>query len=102
MITSLRLAVPLAGRSINLTKQMSSRAFSLSRRRTTDGVFRDLTDVRLAIPWSTALERREKGQVDQSHSISQAERDLSLKKMSDSYFSTVGDEIPFTSILSKY
>ncbi|KAF7194580.1 Acyl-coenzyme A thioesterase 9, mitochondrial, partial [Pseudocercospora fuligena] len=65
------------------------RQFASSNCRSTDGVFRALTGERVQKPWVEAF--REQGQGSQGSTPSQTpkDRDLSPKKMSDSYHSVV-------------
>ncbi|KAK1078593.1 hypothetical protein LTR33_007106 [Friedmanniomyces endolithicus] len=70
-----------------------SRRFSVSAHSQTDGVFRDLTDQRVQTPWIEAFRQRQrKGQeAVQAKGVPQTpkDRDLSPKKMSDSYHSVI-------------
>jgi len=68
------------------------RAFSTSRPNHTDGVFRALTENRVQTPWVEAFERQQKEGHDPTKPSGPSldkERDLSPKKMSDSYHSVV-------------
>ena len=58
--------------------------------RRTDGVFRDLTDARIVTPWIEAFREREMA-TDNGHVAEQKsqERDLTPKKMGDSYYRVV-------------
>lgn len=61
----------------------------------TDGVFRALTGERVQKPWIEAFREQQSGQRAQEqarHPSTPKERDLSPKKMSDSYHSVVGSE----------
>ena len=51
----------------------------------TDGVFRGLADTRLPMPWIQALRAQKDGKSTGHSETSQKERDLTPKKMSDSY-----------------
>jgi acyl-coenzyme A thioesterase 9 len=70
-----------------------ARAFSISSQRQTDGVFRELTNQRVQKPWIEAF----RDQQSQSHTASQPptpplspkDRDLTPKRMKDSYYSVV-------------
>ncbi|KAF4976072.1 hypothetical protein FZEAL_7219 [Fusarium zealandicum] len=55
----------------------------------TDGVFRGLTDTRPRMPWIEALRRQQNDEASQNPDGSSKERDLSPKKMSDSYHRVV-------------
>ncbi|KAK4575293.1 hypothetical protein LTR86_001146 [Recurvomyces mirabilis] len=61
--------------------------------RRTDGVFRELTDQRVQIPWIDAFRKKEKYGQDATRPSGKPEtpsdRDLSPKKMSDSYHSVI-------------
>ncbi|KAK4549858.1 hypothetical protein LTR36_005159 [Oleoguttula mirabilis] len=69
------------------------RQLSITAQRRTDGVFRALTDQRVQTPWIEAFRKREQ----EGHDATQAtgkpqtpeDRDLSPKKMSDSYHSVI-------------
>jgi acyl-coenzyme A thioesterase 9 len=67
------------------------RGFSAVRRRCTDGVFRELTNARVAVPWAEALRRRDAGEKDQVDGTNEVveERKLTPKRMKDSYHSVV-------------
>lgn len=60
-------------------------------RKSTDGVFRELTNERVAIPWAEALRKRDAGEKDKVDGTGDAvtERTLTPKRMSDSYHSVV-------------
>lgn len=67
----------------------SSRCFHASAIRRTDGVFRGLSDDRLSTPWIEAWKAQQK-QKDTGIPLEETkERDLSPKKMSDSYHRVV-------------
>lgn len=67
------------------------RDFTISSRRRTDGVFRELTNARLAIPWSEALRKRDAGEKDKVDGTKNvvSDRKLEPKRMKDSYHSVV-------------
>ncbi|ERT00916.1 hypothetical protein HMPREF1624_02150 [Sporothrix schenckii ATCC 58251] len=65
------------------------RCFTTSLPRRTDGVFRGLTDTRLPMPWIEALRLQQDGQTVGSSETSGEERDLTPKKMTDSYHRVV-------------
>ena len=73
--------------------RIARRAFSASTQTRTDGVFRALTTQRNEKPWVEAFrEQQLKGSNDKAAGIqgtTPKERDLSPKKMSDSYHSVV-------------
>ena len=71
------------------------RHLSLTAQRRTDGVFRALTNERISKPWIQAFrERQQQGENAPSKGDGSpqtpANRDLTPKKMSDSYHSVVG------------
>ncbi|OTB00491.1 hypothetical protein M426DRAFT_65818 [Hypoxylon sp. CI-4A] len=91
-------------RALTLTSQsqapvisaVSRRVCSLPRRylhgtpaRRTDGVFRGLTDNRLPMPWIDAWKLQQEGKNVASDEARSQERDLTPKKMSDSYHRVV-------------
>ena len=59
----------------------------------TDGVYRDLTDMRVRTPWIDALRRKREDGVDQTKELSTpttpSNRDLKPKRMSDSFHRVV-------------
>lgn len=57
--------------------------------RLTDGVFRGLTDDRLPMPWIEAWRLQQEGKNIASDEAGSRERDLTPKKMSDSYHRVV-------------
>jgi hypothetical protein len=69
----------------------TSRQFSISSRKSTDGVFKELTNERLAVPWIEALRKRDAGQADKVNGRMEtgAERKLKPKRIKDSYHSVV-------------
>ena len=76
------------------------RSFSISRSNLTDGVFRALTENRVQTPWVEALERQQKEGHDPTKPSGPSldkERDLTPKKMSDSYHSVVSSSQPYHS-----
>ncbi|KAF4551692.1 Hypothetical protein D9617_12g035800 [Elsinoe fawcettii] len=72
----------------------SSRLFSNSAIRRTDGVFRELTESRIQTPWIDAFRAKEEAEASgkagsSSQPATPSDRDLSPRKMSDSYYSTI-------------
>lgn len=69
------------------------RWLSSSSKLQTDGVFRALTENRVQIPWIEALRNKQKDGTDPSKPTdtpeTPAERDLTPRRMSDSYHSVV-------------
>lgn len=65
------------------------RCFTTSSPQRTDGVFRGLTDTRLPMPWIEAFRLQQEGQKAESSETSGQERDLTPKKMTDSYHRVV-------------
>lgn len=82
----LRRAYPALG----LTRRLPPRPFHSTPGRSTDGVFKALTSMRVRKPWIEAL--REKKEADK-HPVAEPAQcmkaDLTPKKMSDSYTSVV-------------
>ncbi|CAK7224885.1 hypothetical protein SBRCBS47491_005706 [Sporothrix bragantina] len=66
-----------------------SRTFATSSSLRTDGVFRGLTDNRLPIPWIEAFQRQQEGQKIELAEANNEERDLTPRKMKDSYHRVV-------------
>ncbi|CAK7245952.1 MAG: hypothetical protein STHCBS139747_007557 [Sporothrix thermara] len=67
-----------------------SRTFCTSSSLRTDGVFRGLSDNRLPIPWIEAFQRQQEGQkIELAEAASSDERDLTPRKMKDSYHRVV-------------
>ncbi len=69
----------------------AARAFSATRARPTDGVFRGLSDTRLPIPWIEAFRLQQEGQKLEFAEAHHQERDLTPKPMRDSYHRVVSD-----------
>jgi acyl-coenzyme A thioesterase 9 len=71
----------------------SSRSFHCSEAKRTDGVFKELTSMRVRTPWVEALKQQQSGgkQSDEPSGKPEVpkERDLSAKHMDDSYHSVV-------------
>ena len=67
------------------------RAFGVSSRRSTDGVFRELTKARVPVPWAEALRKRDAGEQDKVDGTKDAVKEMELvpKRMKDSYHSVV-------------
>jgi hypothetical protein len=90
-----RLLPRVRNRPFCLPPEAAVRAFSTSRRCRTDGVFRALTGERVQKPWIEAFREQQAGMHGDKGSIEQrgtpADRDLTPKKMSDSYHSVVGE-----------
>ncbi|KAI1329461.1 HotDog domain-containing protein [Xylariaceae sp. FL0255] len=77
-------------------RRSSTRGLHTTAARQTDGVFRGLTDNRLATPWIEAFRQQQQQEQEQDRKAGKAEgeetgtkRDLSPKKMSDSYHRVV-------------
>ncbi|CAK7206322.1 hypothetical protein SEUCBS139899_009111 [Sporothrix eucalyptigena] len=66
-----------------------SRTFTTSSPQRTDGVFRGLTDTRLPIPWIEAFRKQQEGQMAELAEANNEERDLTPRKMKDSYHRVV-------------
>ncbi|KAF2759809.1 Thioesterase/thiol ester dehydrase-isomerase [Pseudovirgaria hyperparasitica] len=95
-----RSAVRRLSRSIRLFQSHSThpttpghRHLHVSAPRSTDGVFRALTENRVQTPWIEALRSKQAGGPDPSQSTGKAEtprdRELTPKRMSDSYHSVI-------------
>lgn len=91
--TPVRSLLSSIGRQMGGRMCQHARPFCVSSRRQTDGVFRELTNQRVQKPWIEALREQQ----SQSHAASQAptpppspiDRDLTPKRMKDSYYSVV-------------
>ena len=72
---------------------LSRRQFTASATRSTDGVFRALTENRVRTPWIEALRKQREDGTDPTKASGKPEtppdRDLSPRSMSDSYHSVV-------------
>lgn len=72
------------------------RTFSAGRPWQTDGVFRELTNQRVRVPWIEALRKQQaqNGQTAKSTGTQEnvTKRDLTPRKMADSYHSVVCSE----------
>lgn len=76
----------------NVSTTQSTRDFSSSASRSTDGVFRELTSARVPTPWIEALRRKEAGlEVNEvvSDTTEAKEKRMEGKRMSESYHSVV-------------
>ena len=82
-----RLCASLRGISFG-----SVRTFYSTPSRQTDGVFRGLEDTRLPVPWIEAWRLQKEGKNPVPTEDSHQKRDLSPKKMSDSYHRVVSFE----------
>lgn len=80
-------------RLTQLSARSTSRNFTTSASRRTDGVFRELTAVRIQTPWVEALRKKKADGEDPTQASGKPEvpanRDLTPKRMSDSYHSVV-------------
>ena len=76
---------------------LCTRTLHTSSRRWTDGVYRDLTNMRVKTPWIEALRKQseEPGfpSTEKKGSSSLPNRDLKTKKMSDSFHRVVGKSL---------
>lgn len=83
---AIRLTAPAVS-----THKSRSRWFQTTTPRPTDGVFRGLTDDRLPTPWIEAFRKQQAGKGTTAASEAQPgkERDLSPRRMSDSYHRVV-------------
>ena len=77
------------------------RQFAVTAERQTDGVFRALTENRVQTPWIEALRKKQREGQDPTQASGKQEtpsdRDLSPRKMSDSYHSVVRQHTQKTS-----
>ncbi|OAA62841.1 acyl-thioesterase [Niveomyces insectorum RCEF 264] len=78
-----------SGRHVAFMSPPPSRLFSTTPRRLTDGVFRGLTDNRLPMPWIEAFRLQQEGQSVAFAEAHHQVRDLTPRKMSDSYHRVV-------------
>ncbi|KAL1902387.1 hypothetical protein Sste5346_001367 [Sporothrix stenoceras] len=86
------IARPQLSQSSSSSSSLSRcrRCFTTSSPQRTDGVFRGLTDTRLPMPWIEAFRLQQEGQkVESSETKNNGERDLTPKKMTDSYHRVV-------------
>jgi acyl-coenzyme A thioesterase 9 len=67
------------------------RAFAVEARKSTDGVFRELTNARVAVPWVEALSKRDPGEKDTVDGTSDADvqSQPTPKRAKESYHSVV-------------
>ncbi|KAI1431086.1 Thioesterase/thiol ester dehydrase-isomerase [Xylaria sp. CBS 124048] len=72
-----------------LPSRQATRLLHSTPVRQTDGVFSGLTDGRLRLPWIEAFRRQQEGKDAALHDDLPAQRDMSPKKMSDSYHRVV-------------
>lgn len=68
-----------------LSSRLSTRKLCSTPARQTDGVFRGLTDNRPRLPWIEAFKQQQEGKAIALGHLKPEERDMSPKKMSDSY-----------------
>ena len=81
-----RLTLPSIRRARRPQLPVQSRAFSACSRCRTDGVFRELTEMRTRVPFIEAF-KKQQSETTKSRPVSaeKVERDLTPKTMSDSY-----------------
>ncbi|KAI0509750.1 Thioesterase/thiol ester dehydrase-isomerase [Xylaria bambusicola] len=72
-----------------ISHRTPARSFHGTFMRQTDGVFSGLTDSRPQVPWIEALKQQQEGKPPGGSSQKPVERDMSPKKMSDSYHRVV-------------
>ena len=85
-------------------KSYACRTFSANHRQLTDGVFRELTAARVQTPWIEAFRGKEKQEIaeekSQQNTAPISGRDLTPKRMSDSYHAVVSiqelSDVPFS------
>lgn len=86
-ISSSSLQTPPISRTIGVV--VAKRNLHGTPARRTDGVFHGLTDTRERLPWIEAFRRQQEGKDVASDDGTPAERDMSPKRMSDSYHRVV-------------
>jgi acyl-coenzyme A thioesterase 9 len=96
MASPFRAGCQNTARVLRSSRFQSIRQFSLTVSRRTDGVFRELTSVRVAVPWIQALRQKEaQDAAGVAKLTGKAElstgRKLDPKRMKDSYHSVVRD-----------
>ncbi|KAK7935605.1 hypothetical protein PG985_001100 [Apiospora marii] len=89
LMRSLLTTAPRAARRGLNDRILQTRCLHATPSRRTDGVFRGLTDDRLPTPWIEAFRQQQSGKGTGSDDALPHERDLSPKKMSDSYHRVV-------------
>lgn len=71
----------------------SARHFHISTRLRTDGVFKELTEMRVRTPWVEALRKKQEEGIDPTKksdvAATPSDRDLTPKRMADSYHRVV-------------
>ncbi|KEY74638.1 hypothetical protein S7711_05067 [Stachybotrys chartarum IBT 7711] len=82
-------ARPCAQRGPILALNARAQGFHGAAARQTDGVFRGLSDDRLPTPWIEAWRQQQQGKGTRASEAQPQERDLSPRKMSDSYHRVV-------------
>ncbi|KAI0017999.1 HotDog domain-containing protein [Xylariomycetidae sp. FL0641] len=89
--SAFRLESAAVGRraASGLLRRVPSRGLHSTAARHTDGVFRGLTDNRLPTPWIEALRMQQEGKTTAADEANPQDRDLSPRKMSDSYHRVV-------------
>jgi len=71
-------------------KTNQTRCFSAAARRSTDGVYTELTAMRTRTPFIEAFKKQQENKLAKPVSTEKVERDLSPKSMSDSFHKVVG------------
>ncbi|KAI1341253.1 Thioesterase/thiol ester dehydrase-isomerase [Xylariaceae sp. FL0016] len=91
LASTFRLEPPVAPRNLRALPGLATtrRNLHTTRARYTDGVFRGLTDNRLPTPWIEAWRQQQEGKSAASGDGDPGERDMTPKKMSDSYHRVV-------------
>lgn len=75
--------------SVQLSSIGASRSFHCSSNQRTDGVFKELTAMRVKTPWVEALHQQQAGVKEAAKPEIPKDRDLTPRHMSDSYHSVV-------------
>jgi len=90
MARTVRLATVLSVVSRPLKqKSKQTRCFSAAAKRSTDGVFTELTAMRTRTPFIEAFNKQQENKLAKPVSTEDVERDLSPKSMSDSFHKVV-------------
>lgn len=89
LVTSLRQLKPKQLQNTSLGHYHGVQAFHTTSSPQTDGVFRGLLDTRLPMPWIEAFRLQQQKKATDQPSGPKKERDLTPKKMSDSYHRVV-------------
>jgi acyl-coenzyme A thioesterase 9 len=89
LMASVRRPAASVGRQPQHWPQLQARGIHATAPCQTDGVFRGLTDDRLPTPWIEAFRAQQNGSATASAESQPQERDMTPRKMSDSYHRVV-------------